>query len=358
MSKVKVGIIGCGSISNVHIRSYLKNPNVELAAFCDINEERLKSHAEKYGAARLFTSKEEMFAKIPDLSAVSVCTWNAAHSECAIAALDAGCSVLVEKPMAMNGAEARAMKAAAARNNKLLMIGFSRRHGNSCKIVKELADAGYFGDIYYAKASYLRRCGFPGGWFGDKSRSGGGPLIDLGVHIIDLARFLMGNLKPASVYGATFSKLGKRKDIKKINRSGYFSASKGENDAFDVEDLATAMIRFENGAILSVEASFSLNIKSDGDQTSLELFGTKAGARLDPEFEIYSDLGGYMANLSFPNYTASTFDGLFEAEIGHFIDCAQNGEKCMSPAEDGIALMDILDAIYESARTGHEVVLP
>jgi predicted dehydrogenase len=135
----------------------------------------------------------------------------------------------------------------------------------------------------------------------------------------------------------------------KGSAGGYVSAGKSESDIFDVEDLATAMIRYDNGVVISVEASFSLNIKQDVG--SIELFGTKAGAKLDPELEIYTELN----QLTIP--TALSFDGLFANEINHFVDCVRNGTTCKSPAEDGITLMEILDAIYLSARTGHEVIL-
>ncbi len=352
MGKIKVGIIGVGNISGAHIQAYQKNPNVELYAFCDINEKQLNKRAKEFGISRTFTNKEDMLA-LPELDAVSVCTWNSAHAECAIAALEAGKHVLCEKPMATNAEDARRMKEAAEKSGKLLMIGFVRRFGNDCAVLQDFLNTGFFGDLYYAKATYLRRNGCPGGWFGEKARSGGGPLIDLGVHVIDLVRYLMGNPKPVSVYGATYQKLFDRRDLK--DEKEYVAASKTDHDIYDVEDLASALIRFDNGATLAVEASFSLNLKEDkGD---IELFGTKAGAKLSPELEIFTETNGYMTNVTLEKPTALSFDGLFEGEIDHFVDCVQNGAVCQAPAEDGIQLMRILDAIYESARTGHEVVL-
>jgi predicted dehydrogenase len=351
-NKIKIGVIGTGSISNEHIQAYLKNPDVELYAFCDINEERVKTMAEKYGVTRTFTDLNEML-KLKEIDAVSVCVWNSAHAACTIAALNAGKHVICEKPMATSAEDARAMKAAADKNGKLLMIGFVRRYGNDCAILKDFIKNDYFGDLYYAKATYLRRKGNPGGWFGDKSRSGGGPLIDLGVHVIDLVRYLMGNPKPVSVYGATFQKLFDRKHLK--DKAGYTSASKTDNDICDVEDLVSALIRFDNGAVLSIEASFSLNIKKD--QGKIELFGTKAGAKLEPELELYTEVNDYMADVNLATSTALSFDGLFANEINHFVSCVKDGIPCKSPAEDGIDIMTILDAVYESARTGHEVII-
>lgn len=352
MNKIKVAVIGTGSISNNHIKGYLANPNVELYAFCDINEKQLHMMGEKYGVTRLFTDKDEML-KLPEIDAVSVCTWNSQHAPCTIAALNAGKHVLCEKPMALNAKEAEEMKAAAEKNGKLLMIGFVRRYGNDCKILQDFISKDFFGDLYYAKATYLRRDGNPGGWFGDKSRSGGGPLIDLGVHVIDLVRYLSGNPKPVSVYGATFQKLFNREGS--IGKTKYLSSSATDHDICDVEDLASAMIRFDNGEVLAVEAAFSLNLKKDTG--TIELFGTKAGAKLDPELEIYTDINNYQADVNLVAPSALSFDGLFENEINHYVDCVMNGTTCQSPAEDGIEMMKILDAVYESARTGHEVIL-
>lgn len=351
--KLKIGIIGTGSISESHIHAYRKNPNVEVYAFCDIREDRLKEMGEKYGVTRLYTDKDVMLRELPELDAVSVCTWNSQHAPCTIAALQAGKHVLCEKPMATSAAEAEEMKKAAEESGKLLMVGFVRRFGNDCAIVKDFIDHDYFGELYYAKATYLRRNGSPGGWFGDKKMSAGGPLIDLGVHVIDLTRYLLGNPKPISVYGAVFHKLGDRRELK--DKKGYTASSATGKEEFNVEDLATAMIRYDNGAVVSVEASFSLNIKQD--EGKIELFGTKAGAKLDPELELYSQQNGYMNNVQLCMPTALSFDGLFEQEINHYIDCLVHGTPCKAPAEDGITLMKILDAIYESASTGHEVVI-
>ena len=247
----------------------------------------------------------------------------------------------------------QAMLAAAEKSGKLLMIGFVRRYGNDCKILKDFIDNGYMGDIYYTKATYLRRNGCPGGWFGDKSRSGGGPLIDLGVHVIDLTRYLAGCPKPVSVFGATFNKLGNRPGVKKD--PGSYRASDANDDIFNVEDFASAMVRYDNGMVLSIEAAFSLNLKSDTG--TIELFGTKAGAKLSPELEIFTNMNGYMTNVQLTMPTALSFEGLFENEINHYIDCVKNGTECVSPAKDGVMLMKILDAIYESGRTGHEVMI-
>jgi predicted dehydrogenase len=350
--KIKIGIIGTGTISHEHIKSYKKNPNVELYAFCDIDEKKLAEMAKKYGIENTFTDYNEMLS-MPELDAVSVCVWNSEHAPCTIAALNAGKNVLCEKPMSISTQNAIAMKEAAEKNNKLLMIGFVRRFGNDAAVLKDFIEKDELGEIYYTKATYLRRNGAPGGWFGNKELSGGGPLIDLGVHVIDLVRYLMGNPKPVSVYGLTFQKLSDRKNIK--GSQGYCSSGKGKTDIFNVEDLATAIIKFDNGAALTIEASFSLNIKKDTG--TIELFGVKGGAKLSPELEIYTEVNDYLVNLNFDTETSLAFNGLFENEINHFVDCVKDGIPCKAPAEDGVEIMKILDGIYKSAQIGQEVIL-
>lgn len=354
MKKLKVAVIGVGNISNLHIAAYQKNPDVELYAFCDINAEVLKVAGKRYGITRLYTDEAEMLAALPEIDAVSVCTWNSAHAPCSIMALQAGKDVLCEKPMALNAQEAQKMLDTARACGRKLMIGFVRRFGNDADIMRDFIGAGSIGEIYYAKATYLRRNGNPGGWFGDKSRSGGGPLIDLGVHVIDLTRYLMGNPKPVSVYGATFRKLGNRSGLKE--GVAYSSVSRSKEDLCDVEDLAAALVRYDNGAVLSVEASFCLNLKKDVGK--VELFGTRGGMCLDPELEIFSDSCGYLTNTTLDRATALSFDGLFEREIDHFVNAVLHDDgSVLSIAEDGVAVMKILDAIYLSAATGRSVDL-
>ena len=352
MQKTRVGIIGTGNISAFHTGGYKALPDIcEVAAVCDIDEDKVKAYAKNHGVANFYTDYNEMM-KNEELDAVSVCTWNAAHKDAVIAALRGGADVICEKPMAMNESEAVEMQKVAEETGRLLMIGFVRRFGNDAEILKKFIDEGTMGDLYFAKATYLRRNGCPGGWFGDKQYAGGGPLIDLGVHVIDLVRYLAGGPKPVSVYGVTYDNLG-------MNRASggqsWVSSTKGFDFKYTVEDFASALIRFDNGLTLAVEASFNLNIKKDIG--NIELFGTKSGARVDPQIEFFSDVNGMMVDIKPYGDTALNFNGLFNREIAHFVDCVRNGTPCRSSADDGVVLMKIIDAIYESARTGHEVKL-
>ncbi len=352
---MKVAVIGVGSISECHLDAYKKNKDAELTAICDINPETLKRQGDRYDIPenRRFLDYRDLLA-LPEIDAVSICTWNSEHAPITIAALEAGKHVLCEKPMATSVEDAQAMLDAAKKSGKHLQIGFVRRYGNDCALLQDLVKEGFFGDIYYAKASYLRRNGNPEGWFGDKSRAGGGPLYDLGVHVIDLVRYIEGNKRPVSVYGATWQKLLNRPNLK--TPKSYYSASRTDHDICDVEDLAVAMIRFEDGSVLSVEASFSLNIEKGSG--AIELFGDKGGAKLDgSDLTLTSEMYDYMTDLRLNGAKADMGD-FFGKEIDHFVECCLHPEiPCRAPAEDGVTMMKILCAIYESARTGHEVII-
>ena len=352
MSKIKIGIIGTGGISHVHIAGYQRlTDKVEVAAVCDLNEERVKEYAKKYNVPKYYLDYNEMLAA-EKLDAISVCTWNSEHKPATIAALKAGCDVLCEKPMALNAVEAMEMEETAKKTGKILMLGFVRRYANDTAIVKQFINAGLIGDIYYAKATYLRRNGCPGGWFGDKSYSGGGPLIDLGVHVMDLARYLAGSPLPVSAYGVTFNNLG----VERVEgQSVAWKAPSYGDPRFlhNVEDLATALIRFDNGFTISMEASFNLNLEKD--VARIEIFGTKAGVKLDPGVQIFSDMANNFVNIQPAGDSAISFDGLFENEVAHFVDCVENKKEPISTARDGVVLMKMIDAVYESAKTGSEV---
>lgn len=351
MKKVRVAIIGTGSISALHMMAYKNLENVEVVAACDINQNRVEEYAKKYNIPHVFTDYNEML-KMDEIDAVSVTTWNNVHAPASIAALKAGKNVLCEKPLALNAAQAEEMVAASKETGKLLMVGFCRRFGENTKFLKERIEKGELGRIYYAKTGCLRVWGNPGGWFSDKKRSGGGPVIDLGVHMIDLVRYLSGKPKAVSVTASTFNYLGMQPEVKGINK--YYSADYSEFN--DVEDCATSLIKFDNGMTLFFETSWVQHIKQD--MLYLDLYGDRAGAQMEPEMELYEGRGEYLANVKpVLSPEGSSFEHNFREEIRHFIDCIENGTPCLNPGEDGVEIMKILDAIYESAKLGHEVVI-
>lgn len=353
MKKVRIALIGAGNIANTHLDAYKELDNVEIAAICDIDEARLAETADKYGIANRYSSVEAMLAAEKDLDGADVCVWNCNHAKCTIAALNAGLHVLCEKPMAYTAEEAIEMQECAKKNNKLLMIGFVTRYSPETLVVKDYIDNGYVGEIYYAKAQYVRRHGNPGGWFSDKARSGGGPVIDLGVHVIDRARYLMGRPMPVSVYAATFNKLGRR-DYLKTN-VGWIPKGASPEDVCDVEDAGTAIIRFDNGAVIQLETSYSIN----GEGISgLNLYGTKGGFKTGKDkLTLYTNLNDYLTDASIDIKNLKNSKPMFTEEMSRFVDAIINNDVSTDSAEDGIIVMKILDAIYESAATGHEVII-
>lgn len=352
MKSINVGVIGTGSISAMHLQSYQKHSNANLLAVCDLNEERAQRAAEKYGATKVYTNYNELLAD-PEIDAVSICTWNNTHAEISIAALNAGKHVLVEKPLCRTVEEALQVQEAVKSSGKLLQVGFVRRYDPNAQMLREFADKGEFGDIYFAKASSVRRLGNPGGWFSDIERSGGGPLIDIGVHVIDLCWYMMGRPKPVSVSANTYRKLGNRSNVRNLS---FYKAADYDAEKNTVEDMANAMIRFENGASLLVDVSFTLHSKEN--LQSVKLYGDKGGFEIDPEVVIVTEKHDTIINIQ-PQTDNKGFDfnAAFQSEVDHFISSIENGTSPLSPVEDGVEIMKILCGIYESAEKGVEVLL-
>ena len=289
----------------------------------------------------------------PQLDAISICTPNSSHAPISIAAIQAGKHVLVEKPLCITVEEALEVEKAVRASHCVLQVGFVRRYGSNTKIVNRFIEAGEIGEVYYAKASCLRRIGNPGGWFSDEKRSGGGPLIDLGVHVIDLCWYLMGRPKVKSVSGNTYKKLGNRSNVQNLS---FYKSADYDPDKNDVEDLANALIRFENGASLLVDVSFSLHAKQD--EITAKIYGEKGGVELEPELLLVSERHNTILNVT-PQVDNLGFDGVqgFANEINHFVDSCLGRTETLSPVEDGVEMMKILCGIYESAANGKVVRL-
>ncbi len=339
---IKIGIIGAGKIcQGVHLPAYDKIDNTKIVAICDIDSKKLDDMKQRYPDARLYTDYKQML-DTEELDAVDICTPNILHSTVAIYALNKGIHVMCEKPDAISVSEAERMKEAAEKSGKTLMVMRNNRYRPSTTFLKEYIKEGKMGEIYAARCGWIRRRGIPGwgGWFTDKKQAGGGPLIDLGVHIIDLAMYLMGNVRPVSVSGCTYSKFA------------HTSQSK-----MDVEDLAMGFIRFDNGSCLQIEFSWASNIECD--QMFLELRGEKAGSRMsgiDRKFEIFTRECNTNVNIK-PDIDDYRGMQHHEANIRHFIDVIANGAEPDFTPEQGLNMVKILEALYESARIGKEVQL-
>jgi len=268
-----------------------------------------------------------------------------------LAALQAGKHVLCEKPPALNRTSAFRMHQAALQNNRLLMYGFVRRFGRVESLAKKYVEQGRIGDIHCLKAGIVKRCGCPGGWFTEKEKSGGGALIDLGVHLIDLAGYFLSDVRPVSVIGGTFKSLVGRSNIEDLN---WYKASDCGRTINDVEDSAVALILYESGAILLLEAGWIIN--TGEEQQYLSINGSKGGMKLSPRLEIFSEENDHLININ-PVFDSYAFDieAAFAAETAHFADCVIDGVRCICPSEEGIKVMSIIDAIYESSRSGEAV---
>ena len=361
MKKVRVGIIGIGSLSDSHIKAFQQNQGVEVIAVCARSKASCVAKAEKYGIERIYDNSDALLAD-KDIDAVSILTWTDSHMPISVAALNAGKHVLCEKPPALNADEARIMQKAAADSGKLLMIGFVKRFTERVALAKEIITSGGIGDPYYIKTEYMRRAGNPGGWFADKKRAGGGPLIDIGVHLIDQGLWLFGDAKPVSVFGQVNYSIGARKGLKGLtfggmtSGSGYQSADSSiRENAEPVEDHACALIRFDNGAVMNVDTSWTMHVQSD--RLKMEVFGNSGGLLVDPHIEYFGEFHDYMQNSTITMSEDRDYSGAFFAEISHFIDCIANGVPCISTIDDGVKVMEVIDAIYQSAVTGDKIVL-
>ena len=353
MSKITIGLIGNGGMCKAaHAPFYRDEPHTEVLAVCDIIVERAVYLKENYfPEAKVYTDYRELL-KDPAIDAVDICTPNDLHSEIAVAALNAGKHVFCEKPDAVDVPKILAMKEAAEKNGKLLMVMRNNRFSGAAQYLRGFIEDGRAGEIYCGRCGWQRRRGIPGkgGWFTTKARSGGGPLIDLGVHMIDLAVWLMGNPKPVSVSANTYSKFADT-DVSDSANSDF--GDKDSAGTFDVEDLAMGMIRFENGAVLQLEFSWASNIKKEC--RFVELRGTKAGVKWeDKQAEIYTEENGRLLDI-IP--LRDRDDNDHAKNLRHFIDVLTKGdEPCYKP-QQGVDMIKILCAVYESAETGREVLL-
>ena len=355
-TKIKIGIIGCGGIANgKHMPSLSKLNNVELAAFCDIIEERAEEAAKKFGTkdAKVYADYKELL-KDKSIDVVHVLTPNRSHSFITVDALEAGKHVMCEKPMAINPAEAKKMLDAAKRTGKKLTIGYNNRQRPDSLYLKQICEAGELGEIYFAKAHAIRRRAVPTwGVFLNEEEQGGGPVIDIGTHAIDLTLWMMNNYKVKSVMGNVYYKLGKKENS--ANAWGPWDPEK-----FTVEDSAFAFITMENGATITLECSWALNSLDIGE-AQCTLCGTEGGADMRDGLRIngekYSRL--YVNKPELDSGGVDFYDGSSESnadrEARLWIDAVINDKAPVVLPEEALVVTQILDAIYESSKTGKPV---
>lgn len=351
VNKIRVGIIGAGNIGGVHIREFSKLANLcEITAITDAYLPLAEARALEHGIAYVPATPEELIQSA-NVDAVIIGVPNMHHASLAVQAIEAGKHVLIEKPMGINAEAAKQIYKASQASDKVVMIGHQMRWESVPLQIKEQVDAGELGKIYTAKTGWFRRKGIPGWgtWFTKMEESGGGPLIDIGVHMLDLALYLMGNPKPVSVSGATYAEFGPRR--KGIGTWG----TPNWNGTYNVEDLATALIRMEDGSTLTLEVSWAVHMDTD-NTPFVHLMGTEGGAS-------YRGANGKLLTEKF-NKAIETDLKKPDDDEGerlrlslHFLDCIREGKQPITSALSGYTNNLILDAIYESSRSGNEVKL-
>ena len=355
MRKIRAGIIGCGGIANgKHLPAMKKNGNFEIVAFCDLVEERAQKARQEYGTedAKVFTDYKELLKE--DVEVVYVLTPNSAHAPLSIDALEAGKHVMCEKPMAKTYAEAKAMVEAAERTGKILTIGYQNRYRADSSYLKKACQDGELGEIYYAKAHAICRRAVPTwGVFLDAEKQGGGPLIDIGTHALDLTLWMMDNYEPEMVVGSVYRKLADQTQTG--NAWGDWDPS-----VFTVEDSAFGFIRMKNGATICLESSWALN-SLDVREAQTTLCGTKAGADMSDGLRI-NRVNHNRQCVEKPDLNAggvAFYDGKSEdasdVEQRVFYNAVVNGEPLVVEPGQAMVVTRILEAIYESGETGKAV---
>ena len=357
MEKLRIGVIGCGGIANgKHMPALAKIEDVEMVAFCDIIKERAVKAAEEFGTldADVYTDYKELLQDA-SIDVVHVCTPNRSHSFITVDALEAGKHVMCEKPMAKTYAEAKAMLDAAERTGKKLTIGYQSRWRSDAQYLKQCCLDGQLGEIYYGRAIALRRRAVPTwGVFLNEEEQGGGPLIDIGTHALDLTLWMMNNYKPKMAVGTTYKKLGKQNGT--ANAWGDWDPEK-----FTVEDAAFGFVVMENGATVSVESSWALNI-ADPKEAICLLAGDKGGADMLDGLRL-----NYVKNnrqvIEKPSFKAggvAFYDGTAsgdpeDLEARAWIHAIQTDTEPPTKASEALVVTRILEAIYTSAATGKPV---
>ncbi|MBS5481154.1 MAG: Gfo/Idh/MocA family protein [Acutalibacteraceae bacterium] len=349
---MKVAVIGCGTIANTaHIPAYIKNPEAEIAYFCDILPERAHKAVETYGCGKAVTDYHEVLSD-PEVEAVSVCTPNNVHAPIAIDCLRAGKNVLCEKPAARTYAEALEMQKAQHETGKVLNIGVVNRFNDSVNRIKEYIDSGKLGDVFHVYVSFRSHRSIPGigGAFTTKAIAGGGALIDWGVHFLDIVMYCCGDPQPFTVTGEAFCRLGK--DMEGYTYTSMWAGPPKYDGVYDVDDSVTGMIR-TSGPVITFNGAWAQNIGEE--EMFIDFMGDKAGIRLHygSDFKVYTVENGALVDYT-PRFNMRPH---FENEINAFIDCVKTGKKLPSHIDTVIITAKMMQAIYDSAEAHREIDL-
>ena len=351
MGTRKVGVIGAGAIAPSHCKGVMSHKQGAVAAIADSNEERCKAVQAEFGIPKRYASIDEMIAD-REIDAVSIALPTFLHADVAVKAMEAGKHVLLDKPFAMNTAEAVKVVETARKTGKIFTVGMNQRFAKDSQIIRTLSERGTFGEIYHAKAYWLRRSGIPrfGTWFGDKKRSGGGGLLDIGVHMLDLCLSLIGNFEAESVSGVTYTEFGNRG----LGEGGWGKSDREEH-FFDVDDFAGALIKLKGGASVILEISWARH-QAMRDTHDVELFGTEAGASVYPaRLYRYSTAADGEYEVVEPQEVPIKYAAC--DRLNNWLDAITgNGELECKP-EQSLAVQKIIDGIYASAESGRETII-
>lgn len=347
MKTIKVGVMGAGAISRNHCNGITMHKQAELVGIADIHQGRRRAVKKQFGIARQYTNIKDMIAD-PDIDAVSIALPTHQHAAAAIASLEAGKHVMLDKPFAMNQKEAKAVIAASKKAGKVCLVGMNQRFTEDAQTVKTLIQRGDLGSVYYMRSYWLRRAGAPrfGTWFGQKSKSGGGCLLDIGCHMLDLGLFLLNNFKPEVVMGSTYTKF--------CNRGlgeGQWGHSDPGKHIFNVDDFAGAMIKLKGGATIQLEVSWAGH-QATAENWNGELMGTEGGALVYPatlyrnakrkgEYEIVRPED---VKLRYPACNRSH----------NWIDVILKKDRACCTLEQNLVVQKVIDAIYASSKSGKE----
>jgi predicted dehydrogenase len=357
-SIVRVGVIGLGFAGETHLKAYQQLPNVQVGALAGLEEDRLAYLGSTYNVPHLYRHYDELLAR-NDIDAISIGVPNYLHAPIAIAAFEGGKHVLCEKPLARTAEEAEQITRAAMKAQRVLMVVFNQRSRSDVQVLKRAVEDGRLGHIYYAKASWMRRRGIPGmgSWFINKEMAGGGPLLDVGIHVLDMALYLMNEPRVVTVSASTHANLGLRADASYSSPSGRKKYQIGS--AYEVEDLATAFLRLADGTTLLLEASWAVHSSAE-DDFGVILYGTEGGAEIKVKnynwqdtLTIFTDLFGVPAEIR-PQLPQGEGHKMV---VRQFIEAIASGNWAAHTGSEALYRARILDACYASALQGREVPL-
>ena len=349
--KIRIGIVGAGTIGSVHAEAYKKVADAELVGLCDILPDKLKEKAAKHGIPKTYATHQEMLAD-PEIDAISVCVPNCSHAPIAIDALNAGKHVMLEKPMTLNANLGRDILKARDASGKVLQMGMVRRQYPESQLIHKYINEGKLGEIYQINIKLIRRRGIPGlgGWFTTKAMSGGGALIDIAVHFLDLAMWSANLWNPTRVSAKTYSKFGS--PMKSYHYNSMWAGPPNYDGTFDVDDYVAGMARFGKNATMSFQVAWACNAK---EEQTMEILGTKGGVKSgEGELILRTEMDEQIVDIK-PIFNAQS--DAFATELTKFV-AAINGEgEIPATGEQGVIVMQLLDAIYKSSELDQEVTI-